>query len=141
MGRRVNYFNTFIAAAADSIAKVGSVPPERPGKQSVAALEYELIAAKPYALTQEEVQFAVHVRRLELPAEQLKTRHTELWEQFFSRPMACMRASALPKRYGWGLHFNAEGKVTLVAVESSRYSALSGDGTVEHTRAMRSRRP
>jgi len=136
----VNYFNTFIAVAPDTSAKAGTVPPERGGKKSVAVLEYELIASKPYVLTQEDVQFAVHVQRHGISAAQLETQHTKLWEEFFSRPMACMRASPLPKSYGWGLHFNLEGKVALVAVESPQYKELSRSGSIEHTRAMRSNR-
>jgi Family of unknown function (DUF6157) len=136
----VNYVNTFIAVASDTSATVGTVPPERGGKKSIAVLEYELISAKPYGLTQEEVQFAVHVRRQGVPAAKLKANRALLWEEFFSKSMACMRASPLPKSYGWGLHFNPEGKVALVAVESPKYQQLSGDRSIEQTRAMRSKR-
>jgi hypothetical protein len=30
----------------------------------------------------------------------------------------------LPKKYGWGLHFDAEGRIALVAVESDYYKAF-----------------
>lgn len=136
----MNYFNTFIAVAPDTTAKAGMVPPERGGKKSVAVLEHELIAAKPYALTQEDVQFAVHVQRQGISAKQLKAQRTTLRQEFFSKPMACMRASPLPKTYGWGLHFNPEGKVALVAVESSKYNELSTSSSIEQTQAMRSKR-
>lgn len=136
----MNYFNTFIAVAPDTATKAGTVPPERGEKKSIAILEYELIAARPYVLTQEEVQFAVHVQRQGISAAQLKTKRAKLWKEFFSRPMACMRTSPLPKSYGWGLHFNLEGKVALVAVESPRYKELSSSRSIEQTRAMRSKR-
>lgn len=136
----MNYFNTFIAVALDASASHGAVPPVRGGKKSVAVLEYELIAAKPYARTQEEVQFAVHLQRKGVPAAELKARHTELWQAFFSKSMACMRASPLPKLYGWGLHFNAEGKVALVAMESPEYKRLSHSPTIKQTYAMRGKR-
>ncbi len=136
----MNYFNTFIAVAPDTRATAGIVPPERAGKKSIAALEYELIAAQPYALTQEEVQFAVHVQRLGAPPIPPGAERTRLWKEFFSKPMACMRASRLPKSYGWGLHFNAEGKVALVAMESAKYRQLCEDRSVAQTRAMRDRR-
>jgi uncharacterized protein DUF6157 len=137
---RVNYFNTFIAVAPDTSAMVGTVPVERAGKKSIALLEYELISAKPYTYTQEEVQFTVHVQRRAFPSAELKARRTELWQEFFSKSMACMRASPLPKSYGWGLHFNPEGKVALVAVESPEYKRLSSSRSVEQTRAMRGKR-
>ena len=58
----MNYYNTFIAVAPDTLVKAGTVPVERAGKKSIAVLEYGLISAKPYTFTQEEVQFAVHVQ-------------------------------------------------------------------------------
>jgi hypothetical protein len=136
----VNYYNTFIAVAPDTSVKVGMAPVERAGKKSVAVLEYELISAQPYTYTQEEVQFAVHVQRKAVPPAELGVRRVDLWDEFFSKPMACMRASPLPKSYGWGLHFNEEGKVALVAAESPEYERLSSSGAIEQTRALRSRR-
>ena len=54
--------------------------------------------------------------------------------------MACMRASPLPKSYGWGLHLDAEGKVALVAMESPEIRRLASSRAIAQTRAMRSRR-
>lgn len=136
----MNYFNTLIAVSPDTTAKVSAVPPERNGKKSIAVLEYELISSKPYKLTQEEVQFSVYIRRSGISAAEAKSRKAKLWEQFFTKPMACMRTSPLARSYGWGLHFNAEGKVALVAMESAAYKRLTSDHSVEQTRAMRSKR-
>jgi hypothetical protein len=136
----MNYYNTFISVAPDTTATAGSVPPQRGEKKSIAVLEYELIAAAPYTYTQEEVQFAVHALRTGIPAAELEARRAELWREFFGRSMACMRASPLPKTYGWGLHFDPRGKVALVAMESALYRRLSGDPAIEQTRAMRSKR-
>ncbi len=136
----MSYVNTFIAVAADAKTEAGMVPPARDGKKTVARLEYELIAPKPYQLTQEEVQFSVHVQRAGLGANEVKAKRPALWSEFFGKPMACMRTSPLPKSYGWGLHFNAEGKVALVGVETQKYERLVKDPTLQHTTAMRSRR-
>lgn len=136
----MNYINTFIAVSPDTKAKVGSVPPEREGKRSIAQIEYELIAPQPYKLTQEEVQFSVHVERTGVTPARLKAKRSELWSAFFSKPMACMRTSPLAKSYGWGLHFDNEGKVALVPVESQKYQQLSSNPSIEQTRAMRSKR-
>ena len=136
----MNYYNTFIAVAPDTSVKVGTVPVVRAGKKSIAILEYELISAQPYTYTQEEVQFAVHVQRKAVPSAELGVRRVDLWNEFFSKSMACMRASPLPKSYGWGLHFNEEGKVALGAAESPEYERLSSSDTIEQTRALRSRR-
>jgi hypothetical protein len=136
----VNYYNIFIAVAPDTSVKVGTVPVARAGKKSVAVLEYELVSAQPYTYTQEEVQFAVHVQRKAISSAELGVRRVDLWNEFFSKSLACMRASPLPKSYGWGLHFNEEGKVALVAAESPEYERLSSSDTIEQTRALRSSR-
>lgn len=39
--------------------------------------------------------------------------------QFFANSQACLRSSLLPKRYGWGLLFEQEGRVALCPMESS----------------------
>ena len=91
----MNYVNTFIAVAADSKAQAGTVPPAREGKKTIAQLEYELIAAKPYQLTQEEVQFSVHVQRAGLSAREVKAKRSALWREFFSKPMACFNNNGI----------------------------------------------
>ncbi|WP_298711512.1 DUF6157 family protein [Micrococcus sp. 2A] len=41
-------------------------------------------------------------------------------EAFFAKSQACLRASPLGKRHGWGLHHDAEGRVALVPLGSAR---------------------
>jgi len=48
--------------------------------------------------------------------------------------------SALTKRYGWGFHNNAEGKVALIALESSGYKQLMCDPRTTKIRSFRSTR-
>ncbi len=136
----MNYINTFIAVSPDTKAKVGSVPIARGGKRSIAQIEHELIANHPYEFTQEEVQFSVYIERAGITTAQLDAKRRELWSDFFSRPMACMRTSPLARSYGWGLHFDRDGKVALIPMESPKYRKLSGSRSIEQTRAMRSKR-
>src|SRR5262245_46617037 len=136
----MNYVSTFIAVAPDSKAAAGTTPPTRGDNPTVAQLEYALISARPYQLTQEDVQFAVHIGRAGVDARQIAAKRDELWSQFFAKPMACMRASPLPKSYGWGLHFDAKGRVALVGVETKEYARLAKDRSVKHLAAMRSKR-
>jgi predicted DNA-binding transcriptional regulator YafY len=58
----------------------------------------------------------------------------------FCKGQACLRASALTKRYGWGTHHDGEGKVALYAVESEAYKQYSEDAALKHTKGMRSKR-
>jgi hypothetical protein len=46
-------------------------------------------------------------------------------EKFFSVGQACLRSSPLPKRYGWGVHSNSEGKIAIYAMESNEYKKLA----------------
>ncbi len=61
-------------------------------------------------------------------------------EAFFARSQACLRSSPLGKRYGWGIHHNAESKIALVPLGSDEYRNLAADPEVKQTKAMRSRR-
>jgi hypothetical protein len=116
-----NYYNTFITVSADCPAEFGTVPPDKKGGRTKPSLEYELAAGEPYRYTQEELMLEVHLRHKEIAPEIVAERGAEIREAFFSKPMACMRASMLPKKYGWGIHFNEAGKLALVAMESAEY--------------------
>ena len=116
-----NYFNTFIQVAPDCPAKAAVVPTNKREEKTIPQIEYELLAANPYTLTQEELLFTVHVQRQGIGKSALKSRRAELWEEFFGKPRACLRASMLPKKFGWGLHFDAAGRIALVKMESDEY--------------------
>ena len=134
-----NYYETFIRVAPDSSATEGTVPKERGGKKPLGLIQYELISENPYGLTQEDVLWKGHVRHKGLTGEDASP---EAREAFFAKDQACMRASALPKRYGWGLHFDKEGKVKLYGVETEEYARLSNpsESGLKVKDAMRSKR-
>lgn len=136
----MNYVNTFIQVAPDTSATEATVPVPKAGKKTLAVLEFEFISEQPYTYTQEEVQFAIYMQRQGISAHELKARRSELWQAFFSKSRACMRTSPLAKAYGWGLHFNTEGKVALVPIESADYGRFASSQSIEQTRAMRSKR-
>lgn len=131
-----NYQNTFVEIAEDSPVIKAEVPQPRNGKETVASLQYRLIHENPYRLSSDDVLFQVHVQRNDISAEELE----DARKQFFSKGQACMRASPLTKRYGWGIHNDAEGKIALVARESEDYERLLKDERLEKVRAMRSTR-
>ena len=61
-------------------------------------------------------------------------------EKFLSKGHPHLRVSALAKRYGWGMHNNAEGKIALIAVESPEYKRLMKDPRTAKIKAFRSKR-
>jgi hypothetical protein len=136
----MNYYDAFIRLAPDSTTTRGTVPPARGETKTIPVIEYELLAAKPYFYTQEELQFAVHVEREGITPAQLKAKRKQLWAEFFGKPRACLRCSSLPKKYGWGLHFDKEGRIALVAVESAAYKKFSGSKSFKVVPAMNSKR-
>ena len=116
---------TFITVSADCPAEKATVPRPKGGRETVASVQYALLAEEPHRYTQPEILFETYLRRSELSAAEKIKRRDELWDVFFSKSMACLRASPLPKTYGWGLHFDAEGKGALVARESKEYARLA----------------
>jgi hypothetical protein len=134
----VGYKNTFIAAADDCRATVGEVPPERVRNPTVASVQYALLAASPGRWTQEDVLLASspQVRGRDVSEAEL----SRLREEYFKQPRACLRASPLPKTFGWGLHYDGDGRITMHAVDSPEYARLSSDPSLTQLRAMRSSR-
>jgi len=134
MAHTTNYVDTFIEVAEDCPADLATEPPVAE-KPSIAATHYRLIAEQPYARTSDDVIFETYALRNGVAVDDAAAR-----EAFFSKGQPCLRSSPLGKRYGWGLHHDAEGRVALVPRESEQYGALAADPEVAHTRAMRSKR-
>ncbi len=88
-----------------------------------------------YAYTQEEALFEVHARHKNIPPEELAARGDELRAEFYAKPTACFRASMLPKKYGWGIHFDETGRMALVAMESPDYRRFA-EGEVAGVRLL-----
>lgn len=134
MAHTTNYRNTFIEVSDDCPAEYGAEPPIAENL-SIAALHYRLIAEHPYARTSDDVLFETHALRKGIDADDAAAR-----EEFFSKGQPCLRSSPISKRYGWGTHHDAEGRVALYARESDEYTALAADPTLTHKKAMRSSR-
>ena len=131
-----NYFNTFIEVADDCTAAAVAEPPRKGTEPTAANIQYELLVNNPYEYTSDDVLFQVHAIKNKFDPDDLAIAR----EQFFSRGQPCFRASPLPKRYGWGVHSNADGRIAIYPVESEEYARLAGDKTLCHLKAMRSRR-
>jgi hypothetical protein len=82
------------------------------------------------------VIFAAYADRNELIESELE----DARQQFFSKGQACMRASPLTKRYGWGVHNNAEGKIAIYGLGTEEYEKFTTAEGVKVVRGMRSKR-
>ena len=130
----MNYAETLIEIADDCPAIEGQVPQARGGKKTKAVVEYELLVKHPYTYTEEDIAFEVYavlhdISKASWPKER---------EKFLSKGHPHLRVSALAKRYGWGIHNDAEGKVALIAVESRDYKRLMKDPRTTKVKAFRS---
>lgn len=136
----LNYYDTLIAVADDCPVDHGVVPTPRGGKPTVASLQYEMLAGNPHVLTQEDVLFESWLARQDIPEDGRDV--ARLRHEFFSKPQACLRSSPLPKKYGWGLLFDHEGRVALLPMESAEYERLvaGSNGSVKVLKALRSAR-
>ena len=135
----MSYTHTFIRVAEDAPAATAQVPPPR-AQPSVAELQHRLLREHPYELTEEELYVRVHGLRRGLDEREIAERHAELHAEVYAKPQACLRASPLTKRYGYGAHYDAQGRIALHPRESESYARLSGDPAVTQLAAMRSSR-
>ncbi|MGG3478667.1 DUF6157 family protein [Peribacillus frigoritolerans] len=132
----MSYKNTLITISEDSKVSSAKVPVFRNEKPTIAYIEHDLINNNPYKFTQEDVQFKTYLIKNQMEAENA----AELREQFFSKSKACFRASPLVKNYGWGIHYNNQGKIAIYDVNSEMYNQLLKQDDITKLKGMRSKR-
>ncbi|MGC2166061.1 MAG: DUF6157 family protein [Gallionella sp.] len=135
-----NPANQFIEIAPDCETKTAIVPQDKGDKRSIATIEYELLSDKPYTYTLSELKFATHVQHKQIPQAELKAHQQQLRDAFFTKSYACMRASPLTKKYGWGAHYATDGKIAIYPVEGADYKRLVKDKSIKKFLAMRSKK-
>ena len=129
-----NYTNAFIAVAEDCPATQGEIPPPKGDLKTIAGLQYDLIKKHPYTYTSDDVLFQVYAERNDLTPSEYSAARALL----FSKGQACLRASPLSKRYGWGIHSDQDGKVALYGCETKEYKKMVSDKSLQVIKAMRS---
>jgi hypothetical protein len=132
----MNYYDTLIEVADDCPVSEAQVPQARGAKKTKPVVEYEMLAKHPYKYTEEDIAFETYAVLQDIP----KAIWPKERQKFLSKGHPHLRVSALPKRYGWGIHNNAEGKIALIAVESPEYKQLMNDPGITKIRPFRSKR-
>jgi hypothetical protein len=130
-----DYSSTFIEVAEDCAEESGVIPPERTDR-TVARMHYDLISSRPYGYTSDDVVFAAFAERHGIRDGSLDDARRE----FFSKGQPCLRSSPLGKRYGWGIHFDADSRVAIYGKGTPEYAQYRDDPSLTHLRAMKSRR-
>ncbi len=129
-----NYFNTFIQIADDCPISNGAIPPSKGENKTVANIQFDMVSKNPYKFTSDDILFQVFADKNDLTESEYK----DAREQFFSKGQPCFRASPLTKRYGWGVHYDKEGKMAIYGADSSEYEQFSNDKTLKIIKAMKS---
>src|SRR5579863_8841778 len=136
----LNITKTFVTVADDCPAPSGVVPAPKGGKATVAVVQFELLSAHPYKYTLEDLIFEVHLARSQVSEQERAARGDEIRADLFARAHACMRASPLTKSYGWGAHYDEDGRLAIYPRESSQYRRLSKAKDLDVVKAMRNKR-
>lgn len=131
-----NYTSTFITVAEDCPATSGEVPPQKGENRTAANIQFDMLIKHPYEYTSDDVLFQVYAEKNNVGAGGYKTERAK----FFSKGQPCFRASPLTKRYGWGAHFNEDGKMAIYPVDSAEYKKLEKDKRLKVIKAVRSSR-
>lgn len=128
--------NTFIQISDDCPVAQGSVPPLFRGNLSKAGIEYDLLAPNPYSIAQDDLNYAVYCQ------QQTQTGNDPIsLDEYFSVGRPCLRASALVKRWGWGAHYDDQGRIALYATDSKEYAQFAGrNGVQDVLKGMRNKR-
>lgn len=138
----MSYTDTFIRIAEDCPVETGTIPVSDRLLPPAHVIQYHLLADSPYRYNHEELLCQVYVRHKAIPEAEHESRREEIWTALFSKNHPCLRASMLPKKYGWGVHYDAEGKIALYAKESPEYDyyTTKDEAGVKLLNAMRNKR-
>ena len=134
--------DTFVLVAPDSARAAAALPAVKAGKDTIAVIQHELLSAQPYTYTLEHLIFATHLRRHDLTEDTAASQVDAIGALLFAKPYACMRASPLPKQFGWGVHYDHAGRLAIYPVESQEYARFAAGDVpgVTVVAAMRAKR-
>ncbi|HET8838584.1 MAG TPA: DUF6157 family protein [Flavobacteriaceae bacterium] len=136
----MSYKNTFVKVAEDCPIAHSEIPPTRNEKIPIHVFQYELLMKYPYKLSHEELIFEIYLRQNKLPEDLSDAMADSIRDKLFSKGHPCMRASALTKRYGFGAHYDEEGKIALYPMESEEYQSFLNNPSVTKVAAMKKKR-
>lgn len=117
----MSYINTFIQVAHNCPVTKSVIPVSRNGGKPIHVIQYELLSQNPYHFTHEELIYEVHVIHKNIAKDEVEARGELIRAELFQKKHPCLRASMLPKKYGWGIHYDSRGKIALYGMETTEY--------------------
>jgi hypothetical protein len=112
----------------DCVSETGVIPPHKQPPTS-AQIVFDLVIDHPYEHTSDDVLYLAYGE----PRGLSRGEH-------YSKGQPCFRASPITKRYGWGVHFDAQGKIAFYARDSEEYQKLSHDPDLTQLIALRNKK-
>jgi hypothetical protein len=109
-------------------------PVKKKGEDTNATIQYQMIKHNPYKYSSDDVIFYCYVVKNNIE----KDKEDKVRTLFFSKGQPCMRSSPLTKRYGWGVHYDKDGKIAIFGADSPEYEKFSKDKTLKVIKAMKS---
>jgi peptidoglycan hydrolase-like protein with peptidoglycan-binding domain len=128
--------NTFVRLAGDSPVTAAQIPPLKASGPTAANIQYDMVLNHPYKYSSDDVIFEVYAQKQDIA----RSERAAAREAFFAKGQPCMRASALTKRYGWGVHSDPEGKIALVPAGTPEYEQFAAREDLKQVQAMRTSR-
>ncbi|RJE90562.1 hypothetical protein D3P07_00160 [Paenibacillus sp. 1011MAR3C5] len=119
-----HWTNMFVAVAPDCPVETGVVPVSKRESKPAHVIQYELLSAQPYQFTFEEQLFEVYLKHKGFDPDMPEAERSRLRDELLAKSHPCMRASQLPKKYGWGVHYNDEGRIAIYGMETEAYQEL-----------------
>jgi hypothetical protein len=134
--------DTFVRVSVDCPVDHCVIPVSKNESKSVHLIQYELLTERPYYYGHEDLIFQVHLVHKGIPLNDTENAHARLREELFQKSHACLRSSLLPKKFGWGVHYNKEGRIALYGMESPEYNRFleNSDGKLTLHNAMRNKK-
>jgi Family of unknown function (DUF6157) len=127
------YVNAFITIAPDCPVTEGTVPRLA---TSIAGLEHALLLNRPYDYTAHDLILEVNRHHKNVPDIDLDAFKAFL----FAKSHPCMRLSMLTKRWGWGVHYDGQGRMALYGAETDEYRQFAMRSDLRVMAARPSRR-
>lgn len=86
-----------------------------------------------YAYTSDDVIFQIYAEKNNIGKGEWDTAR----QKFFSKGQPCLRTSPLVKSYGFGIHYDSDGKIALYGMEDGKYQEFVSDLKIKKIKGMK----
>lgn len=114
-----NYYNTLIQVPSTCTLTSGVIPTQN----QIAQLQFDLLYHNPYEFVSDDLLYLVYAKLNDIFEEDFEHKK----RSFFSQPIDCMLQSPLVHNFGWGIHHNKFGLMSIFGKDSIEYHSLCQD--------------